>query len=94
LRLYFWVGQAVSPVNVRELAKGGSAAIPQLQALLKNPDLDIRIEAVHLLAASLKNPALQKMSLSCTHMLRMPLSVNSRFIKRPGGEPATILSGI
>jgi HEAT repeat protein len=31
---------------VRELAKGGSNAIPQLQPLLKSPDLDIRIEAV------------------------------------------------
>ena len=28
------------------MAKGGSNAIPQLQALLKNPDLDVRIEAV------------------------------------------------
>jgi HEAT repeat protein len=39
-------GQVTRPKEVRELAKGGSNAIPQLQALLKNPDLDIRIEAV------------------------------------------------
>jgi HEAT repeat protein len=38
--------QVTRPKEVRELAKGGSDAIPQLQALLKNPDLDIRIEAV------------------------------------------------
>src|SRR6266852_5276933 len=35
----------------------------------------------------------QKISLSCTHMLRIPLSVKSRFRKREGGEPATLLSG-
>src|SRR6266550_1492721 len=39
-------GQATRPKDVREMAKGGSNAIPQLQALLKNPDLDVRIEAV------------------------------------------------
>src|SRR5260370_9488660 len=38
--------QITRPKEVRELAKGGSGAIPQLQALLKSPDLDIRIEAV------------------------------------------------
>src|SRR5229473_6492788 len=38
--------QVTRPKDVRELAKGGSNAIPQLQALLKNPDLNIRIEAV------------------------------------------------
>ena len=38
--------QVARPKDVRELAKGGSNAIPQLQALLKNPDLEIRIEAV------------------------------------------------
>src|SRR5260370_11911953 len=32
--------------EVRELAKGGSNAIPQLQPLLKSPDLDVRVEAV------------------------------------------------
>src|SRR5215470_17681180 len=39
-------GQVSRPKDVRELAKGGSNAIPQLQALLKNPDLEIRVEAV------------------------------------------------
>src|ERR1700681_3507759 len=38
--------QITRPKEVRELAKGGSNAIPQLQPLLKSPDLDIRIEAV------------------------------------------------
>src|SRR5262245_50743046 len=38
--------QITRPKEVRELAKSGSNAIPQLQALLKNQDLNIRIEAV------------------------------------------------
>src|SRR5215470_8203952 len=38
--------EVTRPKDVRELAKGGSNAIPQLQALLKNPDLPIRVEAV------------------------------------------------
>jgi HEAT repeat protein len=38
--------EVTRPKDVRELAKGGSNALPQLQALLKNPELDIRIEAV------------------------------------------------
>jgi HEAT repeat protein len=38
--------QVTRPKEVRELAKGGSNAIPQLQPLLKSPDLDIRVEAV------------------------------------------------
>jgi HEAT repeat protein len=38
--------QVTRPKDVRELAKGGSDAIPQLTPLLKNPNLDIRIEAV------------------------------------------------
>src|SRR6266404_1159053 len=38
--------QITRPKEVRELAKGGSNAIPQLQALLKNQDLNIRVEAV------------------------------------------------
>src|SRR5882672_1380619 len=42
--------QVTRPKDVRELAKGGSNAIPQLQALLKNPDLEIRIEAVKSIA--------------------------------------------
>ena len=36
----------VRPKDVREMAKGGSNALPQLQELLKNPDPDIRVEAV------------------------------------------------
>src|SRR3981081_1119954 len=38
--------QVTRPKEVRELAKGGSNAIPQLQLLLKRPDLDLRVEAV------------------------------------------------
>src|SRR5213594_2478921 len=38
--------EVTRPKDVRDLAKGGSNAIPQLQALLKNPDLGIRVEAV------------------------------------------------
>src|SRR6266481_5675600 len=32
--------------DVRNLAKQGSSALPRLQELLRNPDLDIRVEAV------------------------------------------------
>jgi HEAT repeat protein len=38
--------QDVRPKDVREIAKAGSSAIPQLQELLKNPDTGVRIEAV------------------------------------------------
>jgi HEAT repeat protein len=38
--------QNLRPKDVREIAKGGSNAIPQLQELLKNPDIDVRLEAV------------------------------------------------
>ena len=38
--------EALRPKDVRNLAKQGSSAIPRLQELLRNPDLDIRIEAV------------------------------------------------
>jgi HEAT repeat protein len=38
--------QVTRPKDVRELAKGGSNALTQLQALLKNADLGIRVEAV------------------------------------------------
>jgi HEAT repeat protein len=38
--------QQVRPKDVREIAKGGSAAIPKLQDLLKNPDTDVRVEVV------------------------------------------------
>ena len=39
-------GQDVRPKDVRETAKGGSAAMPKLQELLKNPDRAVRLEAV------------------------------------------------
>src|ERR1035437_7409923 len=38
--------QNVRPKDVREIAKAGSSAIPQLQDLLKNPDAGVRIAAV------------------------------------------------
>ena len=38
--------QDVRPKDVREIAKGGSNALPQLQELLKNPRTDVRVEAV------------------------------------------------
>ena len=38
--------QDVRPKDVREIAKAGSSAIPQLQELLKNPDTEVRVEAV------------------------------------------------
>ena len=38
--------QDVRPKDVREMAKAGSSAIPQLQELLQNPDAGVRIEAV------------------------------------------------
>ena len=38
--------QDVRPKDVREIAKAGSSAFPQLQELLKNPDAGVRIEAV------------------------------------------------
>jgi HEAT repeat protein len=38
--------QNLRPKDVREIAKGGSNAIPKLQELLKNPDIDVRLEAV------------------------------------------------
>ena len=38
--------QDVKPKDVREVAKGGSNAIPKLQEYLKNPATDIRAEAV------------------------------------------------
>src|SRR5580698_5558394 len=42
----FLTGQVTRPKDVREIAKGGSNSIPQLQALLKGHDIEIRIEAV------------------------------------------------
>ena len=38
--------QDVRPKDVREIGKGGSAAIPRLTELLKNPSTDVRVEAV------------------------------------------------
>src|SRR6516225_4186407 len=38
--------QAVRPKDVREAAKAGSSAIPQLTEFLKNSETDVRIEAV------------------------------------------------
>ena len=38
--------ETLKPKDVRNLAKQGSSALPRLQELLRNPDLDIRIEAV------------------------------------------------
>ena len=38
--------EALRPKDVRNLAKQGSSALPRLQELLRNPDLEIRIEAV------------------------------------------------
>ncbi|MBV9503778.1 MAG: HEAT repeat domain-containing protein [Acidobacteriia bacterium] len=38
--------QDVRPKDVREIAKAGSNAIPKLQEFLKNPDLQVRVEAV------------------------------------------------
>jgi HEAT repeat protein len=38
--------EAVRPKDVREIGKGGSAAIPRLQQLLKDPNTDVRVEAV------------------------------------------------
>src|SRR5438093_5030303 len=38
--------QDIRPKDVREIAKGGSNALPQLQELLNNPRTDVRVEAV------------------------------------------------
>jgi HEAT repeat protein len=38
--------EVTRPKDVREIAKGGSAAIPRLRALLKTPNTEIRLEAV------------------------------------------------
>jgi HEAT repeat protein len=38
--------QEVHPKDVREIAKAGSSALPKLQEFLKNPDIDVRVEAV------------------------------------------------
>jgi len=38
--------ETLRPKDVRNMAKQGSSALPQLQGLLSNPDVDIRVEAV------------------------------------------------
>src|SRR5215472_17237772 len=38
--------ETLRPKDVRSLGKQGSSALPRLQELLRNPDLDIRVEAV------------------------------------------------
>src|SRR6266849_3511227 len=38
--------ETLRPKDVRNLAKQGSSALPRLQELLRNPDLEIRLEAV------------------------------------------------
>lgn len=38
--------QDVRPKDVKEIAKGGSPALPRLQELLKNPDAAVRVESV------------------------------------------------
>ncbi len=38
--------QEVRPKDVREAAKAGSSALPKLQEFLKNPDVEVRVEAV------------------------------------------------
>src|SRR5579872_4433616 len=44
--LFVYGQDTLRPKDVRNLAKQGSSALPRLQELLRNPDLDIRIEAV------------------------------------------------
>src|SRR5580698_7013049 len=41
---------ALRPKDVREMGKGGADAIPKLAALLRNPDFEIRLEAVKQIA--------------------------------------------
>jgi HEAT repeat protein len=42
----FLDAQEVRPKDVREIAKGGSTAIPRLQELLNSPDVAVRVEVV------------------------------------------------
>ena len=41
-----WGQDGLRPKDVREMGKGGANAIPKLAALLTNPDVNIRLEAV------------------------------------------------
>jgi HEAT repeat protein len=43
--------QDVRPKDVRDIAKSGPPAIPRLQDLLKNPSVDVRVEAVKQITA-------------------------------------------
>jgi len=43
--------QDVKPKDVREIGKGGANALPRLQELLKNPNTDVRVEAVKQITA-------------------------------------------
>jgi len=47
----FLNAQQVRPKDVRDIGKGGVSAIPQLTALLQNPQKDVRIEVVRQLTA-------------------------------------------
>ncbi len=47
--------QAVRPKDVRETAKDGPAALPKLREYLKNPDIEVRVEAVKQLV-EMNNP--------------------------------------
>jgi hypothetical protein len=38
--------ETVRPRDVREVARGGAAAVPKLRQFLKNPDIEVRVEAV------------------------------------------------
>jgi HEAT repeat protein len=40
------VAQELRPKDVREIGKAGSSAIPRLQGLLKDPSVEVRVEAV------------------------------------------------
>ncbi|MCX6633367.1 MAG: hypothetical protein NTW28_37705 [Candidatus Solibacter sp.] len=44
--------QDVRPKDVREIGKAGSAAVPRLTELLKDPSTDVRVEAVKQLTAA------------------------------------------
>ncbi len=46
LLCFLVAAQAQTVKEVRELGKGGASALPKLQELLKNPDAEIRTEAV------------------------------------------------
>jgi len=43
--------QSVRPKDVREAAKAGPTAMPKLQEFLKNPEVDVRVEAVKQITA-------------------------------------------